>query len=310
MDSNAQTGKIVVKTCQPSARSLRDGLQRPSRLRLPRQQRRPGAQFKGLIPGVDQPLTDMESLPSRDVAESRSTDLPARLDPWKSAVWTFERGDMRFFVKDLRHTSPLYRYTVGRLMMGHEARIYRRLRDVDFVPSFHGRLDRDSLVLGLISGTSLRDCEAANLPEDFFEMLQARVDQLHARGVVHMDLRHRTNIFVRSDGKPMLLDFESALYVGGWLARLLGWVDRSAVLKFRMRYASHQVSDRQTKRDRRFRFFRRLWPFGRWWPPRRLPGFGRRHLPPAGSKGPSARDEDRRTLTDRETRLPSGTSKG
>ena len=82
-----------------------------------------------------------------------------------------------------------------------------------------------------------------------------------------MDMRHRTNILAGADGRPRLVDFEIAFYLGRWTP-LLGWVDRSAVTKFRIRYSPDEVSDAQLARYARFARLRKLWPFGRMWPPR------------------------------------------
>jgi serine/threonine protein kinase len=64
---------------------------------------------------------------------------------------------------------------------------------------------------------------------------------MHRRGVVHLDLRHRSNILAGRDGRPILLDFASALRFdrSTWWGRvgvvLLGSVDRRALRKWRVR---------------------------------------------------------------------------
>lgn len=207
---------------------------------------------------------------SREEAERLSTDLPTTPDRWKPTLWTFEHGGRRFAVKDVRRTSTFFRFTAGRWTVGHEARIYRRLEGLDFVPPFRGKFDSDAMILEWIDATSLRQLESPDLPPGFFDALQSCVDQLHARGVVHMDMRHRTNILRSAGGAPRLVDFEIAFYLGRWLAPLLGWVDRSAVTKFRIRYSPDEVSEAQVARYARFTRLRKLWPFGRVWPPRWL----------------------------------------
>jgi hypothetical protein len=64
---------------------------------------------------------------TRAAAERLSADLPAHPNRWKPALWTFRFGGRRFAVKDVRRTSPLFRFTAGRWTVGHEARIYRHL---------------------------------------------------------------------------------------------------------------------------------------------------------------------------------------
>lgn len=205
---------------------------------------------------------------ARNSAELRSRDLPATPDRWKPSLWTFRQGPRRFVVKDVRHTSRLFRYTIGRWALWREGRVYRRLAGLEFIPAFVGRLDSDALVLEWISDApSLRLRDAHPLSEHFCDDLQACVDRMHARGVVHLDLRHRTNILVAPDGKPRLLDFEIALFLGP-LVRLLAWIDRSAVAKYRCRYFPRQVTREQATSYARFRRVRKLWRLGRIWPPR------------------------------------------
>jgi serine/threonine protein kinase len=75
----------------------------------------------------------------------------------------------------------------------------------------------------------------------FGRALEAAVREMHARGVVHLDLRHRSNVLVDARDEPVLIDFASAWLVhsrgrlaracADWLARL----DRRAVEKWRQR---------------------------------------------------------------------------
>lgn len=204
---------------------------------------------------------------SRELAESLSTDLPAEPDRWKPTLWTFRHEGNAFAVKDVRHTSPFFRYTAGRTAVGHEARIYRRLEGLEFIPPYRGRLDRDAMILEWVDATNLRHLESEDLDEDFFDQLGECVERMHRRGVVHLDLRHRTNILRGADGKPRLVDFEIAFFLGRLLAPLLAWVDRSAVMKFRIRYAPDQVSEADVTKYARFSRWRTLWRFGRMWPP-------------------------------------------
>ena len=51
---------------------------------------------------------------------------------------------------------------------------------------------------------------AESLPEDFFDLLDELVGELHARGVCHNDLHKEPNILVGLDGRPALVDFQLA----------------------------------------------------------------------------------------------------
>jgi hypothetical protein len=66
---------------------------------------------------------------------------------------------------------------------------------------------------------------------------------MHRRGVVHLDLRHRSNVMVGEGGEPILIDFGSAFCCrpGGLAARLLlpllARLDLLALAKWRSRLA-------------------------------------------------------------------------
>ena len=51
---------------------------------------------------------------------------------------------------------------------------------------------------------------ATALPADFFDLLDALVARVHARGVCHNDLHKEQNIVVGEDGRPALIDFQLA----------------------------------------------------------------------------------------------------
>lgn len=211
---------------------------------------------------------------ARQEAEQLSADAPGEALPWKPSIWTLVAGDRPVVVKDVSRTTPLFRYTLGRLFIRREERIYQRLDGMPFVPRYLGRLDKDAIILERIEATPIQRFRGDEIDPAFFDQLQECVAALHERGVVHMDLRHRSNLLVGMDGKPKIIDFEAAVYVGtNFLARwllvpLLAPVDRSAVTKYRMRYRQ-KVSLPEARRHRWFGLFRKLWLFRRIWPPQR-----------------------------------------
>ena len=84
--------------------------------------------------------------------------------------------------------------------------------------------------------------------------------------MVHLDLRQRRNILCGPDGQPKVLDFEAALVCDP--ARLSGrialhWgrrVDRLAILKHKLRYASALLTPRERRLARFLRVSRWAWP--------------------------------------------------
>ncbi len=211
---------------------------------------------------------------SRAEAERLSTDIPAEAEAWKPSIWTLTAGDWLVVIKDVRHTTPLFRYTLGRMGLHREQRIYRRLDGMPFVPRYLGRLDKDAIMLERVDARPIQEFGKTDIDAAFFDDLGECVARLHDRGVVHMDLRHRSNLLVGEDSKPRIIDFEAAVYVGrSFLARwllvpLLAPVDRSAVTKYRVRY-ENELTRKEARKHRWFGFLRKLWPFGRIWPLRR-----------------------------------------
>ena len=209
---------------------------------------------------------------TRTGAEGLSTDRPETPKRWKPTTWTLESGGECLLVKDVRYTAPVFRYTLGRWNLRREVKAYRRLSGLECVARYLGRFDADAIVLERMDAVPLSRERAAELDVSFFDELLECVEAMHDRGIVHLDLRHRSNLLVGADDRPRLIDFENAFYLGrNFLSRrllipLFAWIDRSAVLKFRVRYFPDEVSERETRKNRFYSRIRRLWPFGRLWP--------------------------------------------
>ncbi|MDP6410034.1 MAG: phosphotransferase [Planctomycetota bacterium] len=87
-----------------------------------------------------------------------------------------------------------------------------------------------------IAGSPLQRAE--RLPEDYFDLLEALVVELHGRGVCHNDLHKEQNVLVDEDGRPALVDFQLAsLHRGrGGLFASRARDDVRHVRKHRQRY--------------------------------------------------------------------------
>lgn len=144
-------------------------------------------------------------------------------------------------VKDFGPRTHYVRQWLGPWLLRREARAYRRLEGVEAVPRLLGQLDAAALVLEYRPGVLLSRSLSGKLPPDFLAELQRAIAEIHRRGVVHLDLRHRSNILAGDDGRPVVIDFASALrfdnatWWGRMLVGLLGIVDRRALQKWRVR---------------------------------------------------------------------------
>lgn len=125
-----------------------------------------------------------------------------------------EDGGRSAVVKDYRPSGWLLRAFVGPWLIGREERIYRLLEGAAGVPRLIRRLDRWALVVEHVDGRCCADYADGELPAEFFDRLLDVVKEMHARGVVHCDIKNRANIVVTPDGKPYLLDFATAFTRG------------------------------------------------------------------------------------------------
>lgn len=142
-------------------------------------------------------------------------------------------------VKDFAPRHRFVRTWLGPWLVDRELAAYGRLADVDAVPAVVGRVAPEAFAVEYRPGTLLSRSLRGKLPPGFLDELEAAVRAMHARGVVHLDLRHRSNVLAGEDGRPVLIDFASALRFdpsrpwGRLAVRLFGWVDRRAVRKWR-----------------------------------------------------------------------------
>ena len=140
-------------------------------------------------------------------------------------------------VKDFAPRSPLVRALLAPWLQRREIRAYRALAGHPAVPRFLGAIDPLAFVVEYRPGRRMSRRLQGSVPDGFGDRLAEAVRAMHARGVVHLDLRHRSNVLVDEGGDPILIDFASALVLapGGALARWLGRFDRAAVEKWRQR---------------------------------------------------------------------------
>jgi serine/threonine protein kinase len=190
--------------------------------------------------------------------------------PDKADLVVVDLGEGALVVKDFASKPWIWRL-LGRVQIGREAAAYRRLDGVEGVPKFFGRVDAHAIAIEKIEGHQL-----AFAPDRFerggayVEQLRAIVSRLHARGLVHNDLRGRENVLVRPDGSLVIVDLAAALRLdpGGRLFRVLAAADDAALLKWKALLAPEAFTDEERAFLERFARWRRLWPFNR----KRRPG--------------------------------------
>lgn len=172
-------------------------------------------------------------------------------------VFALEHAGAKLVVKDFAPRSSLMRATLARWIARREQRAWLALAGHAAVPRWAGVIDALAFAVEQRAGRPLSRSVARETPAAFFAQLAQAIDEMHARGVVHLDLRHQGNVLVGDDGAPVLVDFGSALVLrrGSPLARaavaLLGWIDRSAVAKWRSYATSVGASSRGSRGESR-----------------------------------------------------------
>ncbi|NOY70690.1 MAG: hypothetical protein GXP53_14585 [Deltaproteobacteria bacterium] len=137
-------------------------------------------------------------------------------------------------VKDFSACPDPIKNTWGVWMVRREFNAFLRLAGLDGIPAQPFLVDRYAVAYRFMPGKTLRDISPDVLTREFFLSFESLVLEMHARGLVHLDLRNRRNILFMDNGRPGILDFQSYInlcFVPGFLHRLLKEIDLSGVYK-------------------------------------------------------------------------------
>lgn len=205
---------------------------------------------------------------TREVVASRGRLLKPG-GPRKADLVLVELESGPVVVKDYSGKSP-WRRLLGRCQIAREHRAYRLAGTTDGLPRMIGCVDAHALALERVEGTLLWHHDSRfRDAERHLTRLSGLIRHLHARGVVHLDLRGKSNLLVRPGGDLVIVDLAAAVCFrpGGLLHRLLfRWfrlVDEIALIKWKARLAQDLVTEEEASRLARFRPWRRLWVFNR-----------------------------------------------
>lgn len=169
------------------------------------------------------------------------------------------RIDGRLYVsKSYASSNPVSRY-----FLHHEVSILKALQGIRGIPGFYGMLDGRSFAMDYVRGDQIHK---ANLHAKTYERLEEIVADMHARRVVHLDLRQRKNVIVTADGEPAIIDFQSALRFPGNplfdpVLDGLKLVDRAGLLRLKNRYWPDAMTDEDRQFLRIFNVARYAWIF-------------------------------------------------
>ena len=174
-------------------------------------------------------------------------------------------GERTLMIKDVKNKNFFFRWTIGLWLIQNEWRVYSRLIGIEGIPNAIERIDRFAFAIEYIPGSPIRRGE--DLPSSFFADLANVLREVHSRGVVHLDLRHKGNILISEKGKPFIIDFNSSLSFGekGFFRRFLfpalRWVDHGGLLKLKERVSPSLMTPEELSYLKRFNRLRKLWIF-------------------------------------------------
>jgi serine/threonine protein kinase len=187
---------------------------------------------------------------------------------YQGAVYLYEGPSGQRIIKEALGSGLQYR--IGRSMLRREFAAYRRVNGIEGIPHCYGLLDDRFLVLEYIVGIGFRDAQLDHAArENFLQTLLQIIQQMHAEGVTHNDIKRKDNLMVSDTGRPILLDFGLAFMRGAsreslWF-RLLKRMDYNAWIKIKYSSATENISDADLKYyqptflESGFRQWRRLW---------------------------------------------------
>jgi len=163
------------------------------------------------------------------------------------------RSDSRdLLVKDYHKGKSLFGRLLGRFLTCREKIAYERLKDLPGVPRYCGLLDPYALILEYVPSKHVQDVDPAQISADFFRLLSELVTNLHRRGIAHGDLHKLDNILIDDRGRPVVVDFTSAIMTGSnplvaLVFRILCDEDRRGIYKLKNQVAPHLLSEQQRK---------------------------------------------------------------
>jgi hypothetical protein len=184
----------------------------------------------------------------------------------KADILLVETDRGKAIVKDFgRKVLPVRWY--GRWQIRREASIYRRLSGIHGVPRYYGRIGKNAMAIEFIPGERISHWKRRELPPALFPRLGKLIEEIHSRGIVHIDLRKRDNILVNAAGEVFIIDFNASFRFspGGpgsrWLFPALRKIDHFGLLKWKAALAPGQLSEAERNSFQRMTFLRRFWIF-------------------------------------------------
>lgn len=180
-----------------------------------------------------------------------------------AVVSRVEIGGRSWTVKDFSSRPWWVRAFIGPFLLNRELSILARLTGVDGVSQKAFRIDREAMAVLFMDGENVGRKPALVTPA-YLEALEALLHTIHERKVVHLDVRGMSNVMVRSDGTPGLIDFQASLYTGwmpSFMRRFLEDIDMSGAFKKWLQFQPEAMGEERRGELERINRLRRFWIF-------------------------------------------------
>ena len=214
----------------------------------------------------DNPPADRPEAPRRPITRDQLERAKGQiLSPgrWANAVLSlFPRDGEQWVVKDFRPRQFVVRSTIGRLLVRRELQALRKVAGLAGVPADAFRVDAHALAYRFIPGTTLSHAAADRKNAEFFLAFERLLGEVHARGIVHLDVRNGRNVLITDAGQPVLIDFQSYLGTARLPGAMRGWMERfdmAGVYKHWARHHPQTLGETRTALLARMNRWRRLW---------------------------------------------------
>lgn len=195
----------------------------------------------------------MKSWPTKLLRNGRAANARVSCVTSPDGQWT---------VKDFADRSWAVKTFIAPVLLAHEFKILQKLHGVEGIAQKAFMIDRYALAISYAEGTSLSQVAPDTLPTDFFFQMESLLLALHARGVAHLDTRGTGNWLVSSENKPLLIDFQSAVSLRLWPAkirRVIEMIDLSGVYKKWAAYQPETLDDDRRRLYEQGENWRRRW---------------------------------------------------
>lgn len=173
-------------------------------------------------------------------------------------------------LKDFSRSSWFWRW-FGPVVVQREVRALRALHALDCVPKLLAVVDRRGYVMEHVEGIPCNSIEHALVDEVCIAAVKRSIEQLHAAGWVHGDLKSLGNMVLRPDGTVCMIDFATAFPREGSLGLARRWafaravdIDWLALAKLKRLHTPHLLTEWERRAIERPSIYVRLAHAYRW----------------------------------------------